>query len=175
MKLAIILVSSLVFLAACQTARLEPKAAVHEPSNCPAAAETNRCGSINAVRFLVGEWIANDPKYVTLESWTVATCRTLEGSGEARTADGGDTRSREELRIVKMGDGVFFIAKTSQNEMPVAFRLTECAAGRAVFENDAHDFPKRIEYTASAGDRLTADVSDGGENGFRILYKRRTP
>jgi hypothetical protein len=47
---------------------------------------------------------------------------------------------------------------------PTAFKLTRAGANEAVFENPAHDFPKRIAYRKEADGSLTARVEgDGSE------------
>ena len=68
---------------------------------------------------------------------------TFEGMGTF-TAEG--KTSREHLRLVYMGDGVFYIPKVAHNELPIAFRQTsEAGAMPVVFENPAHDFPDLLE------------------------------
>ena len=42
----------------------------------------------------------------------------------------------ETLRLVTMSDGVFYIAKVADNELPVPFRLARCTDGVLVFEKD---------------------------------------
>ena len=76
------------------------------------------------------------------------------------------------LRLVEMAGGVFYISKVTHNELPVAFRLNECADGRFVFDNPAHDFPRRLEYLLAPDGRLTVNVSDGGEKGFSLNFAR---
>jgi hypothetical protein len=78
----------------------------------------------------------------------------------------------EELRLVEMDGGVFYVAKVSHNELPVAFRLVECGADRLVFANPAHDFPRRLEYDRQADGRLSVRVSDGASQGFTLVFVR---
>ena len=71
-----------------------------------------------------------------------------------------------------MGDGVFYIAKVGHNDLPVAFRLSECEAGRFAFVNAGHDFPRRLDYVRQGNDRLSVRVSDGGDKGFTLDFAR---
>jgi hypothetical protein len=72
-----------------------------------------------------------------------------------------------------MAGEVFYIAKVAHNPLPIAFKLSECGEGLAVFTNPAHDFPRRLEYRL-AGDALSVQVSDGteGGKGFTLNFKR---
>ena len=56
--------------------------------------------------------------------------------------------------------------------MPIAFRLNACGDGRFVFDNPAHDFPKRLEYLQEPDGRLTVSVTDGAEKGFALNFVR---
>ncbi len=71
-----------------------------------------------------------------------------------------------------MADGVYYLSKVTHNELPVAFRLSECADGRFVFVNPAHDFPKRLDYVREGEDRLKVRVSDGADKGFTLDFAR---
>jgi hypothetical protein len=80
--------------------------------------------------------------------------------------------SAEDLRLLAMGGGVFYVSKVTHNELPVAFRLTSCTDGFFVFENAAHDFPRRLEYRLGADGALTVNESDGAERGFQHEFRR---
>ncbi len=100
---------------------------------------------------------------------------TADLGGQGRRDFQGRSRrstSAEELRLVEMADGVFYIAKVTHNELPVAFRLSECADGRFAFVNPTHDFPKRLDYVRQGEDRLVVRVSDGADKGFTLNFTR---
>jgi hypothetical protein len=140
----------------------------------PARADAASCPRLEAAAWLLGTWRAESRDASITESWTAAGGSTYEGRGVTRSRSDGSIRDAEDLRLVAMGDGVFYLAKVAQNERPVAFRLTSCSDGRLVFENAAHDFPRRIEYRRLDETRFEARVSDGGSRGFRLEF-RRTP
>jgi ketosteroid isomerase-like protein len=132
------------------------------------------CSTLDSLDWLLGEWVADGARSTFRESWTAVGPRTWEGRGiEASKAD-PDRSSQEILRLLEMADGVFYVSKVTHNELPVAFRLTECAQGRFVFVNPAHDFPKRLDYARTGDDRLQVRVSDGADRGFTLDFSRAT-
>jgi hypothetical protein len=136
------------------------------------SASASDCNSLSSVQWLLGEWLAEGGKSTWRESWTAVGPRTWEVRGvETSKADPGK-QGVEELRLVEMGGGVFYVAKVSHNEMPVAFRLVECGSDRLVFANPAHDFPRRLEYDRKADGRLSVRVSDGASRGFTLDFAK---
>jgi hypothetical protein len=139
-------------------------------SALPAAA--GECRTLDSLGWLLGEWVADGAKSTFRESWTAVGPQTWEGKGvETSKADPAKT-SGEELRLVEMADGVFYLSKVTHNELPVAFRLSECADGRFAFVNAAHDFPKHLDYVREGADRLKVRVSDGADKGFTLDFTR---
>ena len=130
------------------------------------------CESLGSLRWLLGDWVADGSKTSFHESWTEVAPHTFEGAGIERAKPDGAIKGGEVLRLVEMAGAVFYISKVTHNELPVAFRLTECADGRFVFDNPAHDFPRRLEYVLAPDGRLTVNVSDGGEKGFSLNFAR---
>jgi hypothetical protein len=139
----------------------------------PAAAAA--CASLADLRWLLGDWAADGSKTSFHESWTELGPKTFEGSGIERAKTDGVVKGSEVLRLVEMAGDIFYISKVAHNELPVAFRLTGCDDGRFLFENPAHDFPRMLEYRRDGDDRLVVRVSDGGEKGFTLEFRRETP
>ena len=137
-----------------------------------ASAEASACSSLDAARWLLGSWLADSGKRVVTETWVEASATTFEGAGVTRARADGKVVDGEALRLVAMSDAVFYVAKVAHNDYPVAFRLTTCDAGRLVFENPGHDFPRRLEYRRIDADRMEVLVSDGAERGFRLDFRR---
>jgi len=136
----------------------------------PLAADAADCNSLDSLRWLLGDWNADGSKTSFHESWRELDGQTFSGTGIERSKADGAVKGAEDLRLVAMGDGVFYVSKVSHNELPVAFRLTSCADGLFVFENAAHDFPRRLEYRR--GDTaLTVRVSDGADKGFTLEFR----
>lgn len=104
--------------------------------------------------------------------WREVSTATFEGSGVTTARADGAILDGEELRLVAMAGAVFYIAKVAHNAYPVAFRMTVCEAGRLVFENPTHDFPRRLEYTRRADGGLDVSVGDGAKRGFKLRFRR---
>lgn len=130
------------------------------------------CPNLESLAWLLGTWRAESRDTLIAETWVAVSDTTYEGRGVTRLRTDGSIREEEDLRLMAMGDGIFYVAKVAQNDRPVAFRLTSCADGRFVFENPAHDFPRRIEYRRIDDGRFEAHVSDGGARGFRLEFSR---
>jgi hypothetical protein len=122
------------------------------------------------MQWLLGEWLAEGAKTTWRETWTEVGPKTWEGRGiETSRADPAQ-QSAEDLRLLEMGGGVFYLAKVTHNELPIPFRLVECGEGDLVFANTAHDFPRRLDYRRQPDGRLHVRVSDGGDKGFTLDF-----
>jgi hypothetical protein len=137
------------------------------------AAEADECSSLSPIEWLLGAWLADGEKSTWRETWTATSADTWEGRGVETSKANPATQSAEELRLVRMGGAVYYLAKVAHNELPVAFRLVECGHDRLVFANPAHDFPRRLEYQHRPGERLSVRVSDGGDKGFTLDFARQ--
>lgn len=150
--------------------------AVHVPSAVLALfclpAFAGECRSLDPLAWLLGDWAADGGKSAIRESWTARSPRTWEGIGNETRGAAPSNSGSEDLRLVEMEDGVFYVAKVVHNPLPVAFRLDECEDGHFVFVNPAHDFPKRIEYVWQGNDKLAVNVSDGAGDGFTLNFTR---
>ncbi|HEU0225070.1 MAG TPA: DUF6265 family protein [Steroidobacteraceae bacterium] len=136
----------------------------------PVAAGAVDCGTLGSLRWLLGDWHADGSKTRFHESWRELDGQTFAGTGVERSQADGAVKGAEDLRLVAMGDGVFYVSKVSHNALPVAFRLTSCTDNAFIFENPAHDFPRRIEYRRG-DEALTVRVSDGAEKGFTLEFR----
>ena len=130
------------------------------------------CSNLEPARWLLGQWEAESGDRQVLETWTEVSRKTFEGSGVTTVRADAAVPDGEDLRLVAMLDAVFYVAKVAHNPYPVAFRMTGCEAGRLVFENQTHDFPRRLEYALQPDGRLEVTVSDGADRGFRVQFRR---
>jgi hypothetical protein len=138
-----------------------------------AQAASAACDSLASLDWLLGEWVADGAKSTFRETWTALGPATWAGRGVETPKDDPSRASGEDLRLLEMGGGVFYVAKVGHNELPVAFRLRECEGGRWVFENPAHDFPRRLDYVRGPDGRLQVRVSDGADSGFTLDFARQ--
>jgi ketosteroid isomerase-like protein len=136
-------------------------------------AHASECSSLASMRWLLGEWLAENDKSTWRETWTESGPATWEGRGiEVAKAEAGK-QSAEDLRLVEMGGSVFYLAKVTHNELPIPFRLVDCGDDRLVFANPAHDFPRRLDYQREPDGRLQVRVSDGADKGFTLDFGRQ--
>ncbi len=124
------------------------------PPQAITGAESPELASIDGLAWMAGAWIsAGDPR--TDEWWTPPGGGTLIGM--ARTIRGGKTVSFEYLRMETRADGIYYVAHPKARS-GTDFRLTRLEGKSVVFENPAHDFPKRITYRLEPDGTLVARV-----------------
>lgn len=134
------------------------------------AVQAKTCGTLEPLTWLVGDWSAEHNKLKFSESWQWISAKTFEGSGYTYSIEKNKIVSSETLRLVEMSGGIFYVAKVSSNNLPVAFKLTSCTATTAIFENPLHDFPKKISYQLDSEKNITVFVSGEKGEGFSIEY-----
>ena len=94
--------------------------------------------------------------------------------GVARSVKGGNTTNYEFTRLEETEQGIFYVAKPSQNKDETSFKLVKLGKQEAVFENLQHDFPQRIIYRR-AGDALFARAegrSGGKTTGLDYNFRK---
>lgn len=109
---------------------------------------------------MAGCWRAETGGGVVEERWSAPAGGTMLGTG--RVLAGGRTVFFEFLRVEAEG-GVAYTAMP-RGERATRFALAAHGAGRARFENPAHDFPRSIEYARRADGALVTRV-EGVEDG----------
>ncbi len=127
-------------------------------AHSPLAAKTP---SLDALAWLEGDWLRETPRGDVVETWERVSENTMEG--HASLSSEGETRVGEHMRLVRMGQDVFYIAKPTENPLPVAFKLIEFTETRFVFENTTHDFPHRIIYNRVGDSDLLVRIEGPGE------------
>jgi len=94
------------------------------------------------------------------ERWVQTGACELKGWGV--TLRGADTAFVEKLTILVKNNKLYYVADVSGNAQPVYFKCTTINDNGFVFENPAHDFPKKIEYKRE-GVQLKATISGNGK------------
>ncbi len=115
---------------------------------------------IEDLAWLSGDWETAPGRMQIDEHWT----RAAGGSmlGVSRTVAGGKTVFFEYLRIEMRGTDLFYVAHPRARTPGTDFKLVKLNAQEAVFENLAHDFPKRIIYRKNTDGTLTARIEGDG-------------
>jgi hypothetical protein len=131
-------------------------------------AKTNKLSTVGCklanLTWLIGDW--TDASNKTKESWKAVSSATYEGEGSIKKDNQWTTY--ESLRLVEMGGGLFFIAKVGHNPLPVAFKAEQCTTESITFVNQAHDFPKALQYHRVANNQLLIEVRGAEGKGFKL-------
>ena len=138
---------------------------IHAQTPTAAAAPT-----ISDLSWLAGDWqTAAGGRSQTDEHWTHPTGASMLGL--SRTVAGGRTYEFEYLRIEQRQDGIYYVAHPKARCPGTDFKLTSLTTTEAVFENPAHDFPKRVTYRKTAEGSIVASVDgEPGTKGFTFTY-----
>lgn len=114
------------------------------PPDLPRDTTTDlRDDAVDRLAWLSGTWVFESDEGVEEEHWSTPRGGMLIGHN--RTVRAGRTVHFEFLRIEQRAHGIVYVAAPS-GQAQAEFRLTHLVAGKAVFENPEHDFPKRITY-----------------------------
>lgn len=126
--------------------------------------------TISELSWLAGDWqTAAEGRSQTDEHWTYPAGGSMLGL--SRTVAGGRTYEFEYLRIEQREDGIYYVAHPKARCPGTDFKMTRLTATEAVFENPAHDFPKRITYRKTAGGSIVASVDAGpGSKAITFTY-----
>lgn len=121
--------------------------------------------------WMAGDWRSCGAKSIVEEHW-LGSGDLLAGVNLTRTPR---QASFEHLRIAPGPSGPTYYASPG-GRPAVAFALKESGKGFAVFENLAHDFPKRIAYRRD-GQALVAEATDAAGHGpsWRFLPSASSP
>ncbi|MDX2224127.1 MAG: DUF6265 family protein [Rhodospirillaceae bacterium] len=117
----------------------------------PAAA-----AGVSDLSFMSGCWRSPPEAAVRLqECYTVPWAGVIQGSSQT-VKDGAFTAF--EFTLIEEKDGAVTLMPFVNGVRSVSFALVRSGTGEAVFENLAHDFPKRIIYRKGADGALTARI-----------------
>jgi hypothetical protein len=132
----------------------------------PAGAPT-----VKDVAWIAGCWESTRGGRHVAEHWMAPEGGTM--MGVSRTTAGEKTTEWEFLIIRQGAQGLDYVAKPSR-QPEATFTATRATANEVVFENPAHDFPKRIVYKRD-GDTLTASIEgpmNGQDRRIEFPYKK---
>lgn len=115
---------------------------------------------IEDLAWLSGDWETAPGRMQIDEHWTKVAGGSLIGM--SRAVAGGKTVFFEYLRIEARGADIYYVAHPKARTPGTDFKLMRLTAQEAVFENPAHDFPKRIIYRKNADGTLAARVEGDG-------------
>ena len=116
---------------------------------------------ISELAWIAGDWqTAPGGRAQIEEHWTLPAGGTMIGIG--RTVVGDKTAEFEFLRIEQRGNDLFYVANPNASCPQTDFKLTRLSGQEVIFENAAHDYPKRVIYRKDSDGSLVASI-DAGE------------
>ena len=136
-----------------------------------AAAAPDGVPDLAAVSWMAGNWRIEGSSMTVEEQWMEPAGKLMLGMSRTTSKRGSFF---EFLRMEARADGVYYVAQPKGNP-PTDFKLVRHSASEAVFENLAHDFPKRILYRLDSANELTARVegdASSKEQAEEFKYKR---
>ncbi len=118
------------------------------------------------LRVLDGTWFMPTDRGDRLEIWRILDDNTMIGRDVRIKPENGDTILLETLRLELRDTTISYIvtARGQNNNKPVAFILTKADEDGYLFENPAHDDPKKIRYVL-LGKRDLQVTTEGVRNG----------
>jgi hypothetical protein len=134
--------------------------------------------ALEDLNWILGSWQMDGRSSTIIETWKEVSESTYEGESYTISLVNNDTTFAESLRIVEMSGEIYYIADVSHNPYPVPFKLAEQNGKGAVFENEGHDFPQRIEYSVTSTKALAVivsgtDKSSNREKTLEFHYKKK--
>jgi hypothetical protein len=118
--------------------------------------------------WLAGCWALQQGDRLVEESWMPERGGIMLGM--SRASVGGRVKEHEFVILTAVGSALEYrVLAGSQPE--VVFRADSPSATEVVFENPAHDFPRRIGYRRVTPDSVEAWIDGGaGGEGKKIIY-----
>jgi hypothetical protein len=112
---------------------------------------------------LEGLWKMKTKKGFICEEWKKINKGYLQNKGYMII--GTDTTITERVALQRSKNDIFYTStvEDQNNKKPIVFTLTKAKNNTFVFENQQHDFPKRIVYKIVTEDSLYAFIDDGME------------
>lgn len=120
--------------------------------------------------WLLGSWkrVNDSEGKQTYEHWKKLTKNVYEGIG--CTLKEGDTIWKESIKLHQVAKEWHFEVRGKNELKPTVFRITEIGKSSFICENEANEFPKKIEYKL-VDSGLKATIS-GGEDKVDFNFKR---
>ena len=111
--------------------------------------------SITRLAWLAGCWELKSGVRLVEEQWTSPRAGLMLGA--SRTTRNDSLVEFEQIRIEQRGQALVYVASPSR-QATAEFTSTSSSDSAVVFENPAHDFPKKIFYRRQGRDSLVAGI-----------------
>jgi len=126
---------------------------------------------LSKLDFLIGTWKTENKE--NYEQWEKNENNSFVGS--SYKMENGQKVIWENLSIKLLGDEIFYEATVAdQNEgKTIQFSLNEETKSYFSFENEKHDFPKKIQYKIVSNDKVEVTVLGNKDEGFSYFQIRQ--
>ncbi|MBA2563535.1 MAG: hypothetical protein H0V14_11615 [Chitinophagaceae bacterium] len=120
--------------------------------------------------ILEGTWKTETRRGVIYEEWKKESATLMKG--KSYKLKDADTLLLENISLRRNGKDVFYIPVTinQNNQKPVKFKMASSVNNKFVFENPAHDYPKRIVYEIVNADSVHAFIDDGNDASGKRMH-----
>ncbi len=122
--------------------------------------------------WMEGEWMDSTSDGKMVEIWNRINDSTFVGSSIYMA--GIDTIFYEEISLRMKNQKIFYVPsiQNQNNGEAVYFAFTGATKREFTFENQEHDFPKKIVYTNPHKDSLVAFIEGPTANGYKKEFFR---
>ena len=119
----------------------------------------NKFDKLQKMEWLVGHWEQKLPDGVVSEIWIKENDSTY--SGKSYFIKEKDTVHLERIILTQKNETLLYIPTVSgqNNDEPVTFTMLSDTENTFSFENQAHDYPKKITYKKVSPTSLIATIS----------------
>ncbi len=123
---------------------------------------------------LLGEWYESSQN--TYEEWESNGNYSLNGEGYTKDVAGNHITEARFMLMWAPNISITYAATIMRNNMgrQTRFVLTHADANSYTFENEQHDFPKKIKYTIKSADAFETTLS-AGQKSITYYYSRVKP
>lgn len=111
---------------------------------------------LDRLSWFIGEWKGTYNGKHIHEHWQKENSKHFTGTGFF--IEEGDTIITEKLALEIRDKTIYYIADAPENDDAIAFKLITLLPNYALFQNQEHDFPKRITYTFNEEDDLYVKI-----------------
>ena len=123
--------------------------------------------------WLEGQWETGDTLGFIAESWEIINDQYMAGEGLFVAEDGSNII---EVLNIFVKDGVLFYAAMVPNQNSgeeILFIETFYQNDSLVFENPAHDYPKKITYCKKQADLIEVYISGGDDEEINMFSLKK--
>jgi Domain of unknown function (DUF6265) len=119
---------------------------------------------LSELNWLSGNWLFSEGKTSFYENWKIIDDSTFVGQGFVLS--GADTIGIENLSLKQRNNEITYTAAIHKDKTTNStdFTFTKKENASYLFENPAHDFPKRIIYKQNGSTKMSVVIDAGKDS-----------